>query len=387
LDERAIRHWAASEARAIGHGGIMIVHRATGVSRRRIGEGLKEIGADEKPQDIVRVRRRGGGRKKLEDARPEIVGALIELVEPATRGDPESSLRWTSKSTRVLAAELYIKCKVRVSHQVVARLLKTYGYRLQAACKTVEGKQHPDRNEQFEHIQAKADRFIACGIPVISVDTKKKELVGNFKNAGREWRPKGQPELTDVHDFAHQGIGKAVPYGVYDVGDNSGFVNVGVDHDTGTFAVASIEAWWERLGSKRYPNARSLYITADGGGSNGYRLRSWKYELQRFADRYGMTLYVSHFPPGTSKWNKIEHRLFSFISLNWRGTPLRTYKTIVNLISNTRTGMGLVVTAQMDWGTYPTGKQITDAQMKTVNIEPEDFHGDWNYAIRPRRWP
>jgi hypothetical protein len=387
FDERAVRRWAAAEARAIGHGGIMVVHRATGVSRRRIGEGLKEIDADDKPKDLVRVRRCGGGRKKKEQLHPELVEGLKELVEPATRGDPESSLHWTSKSTRSLATELYKKYKVRVCQQVVSRLLKAHGYRLQAARKTVEGKQHPDRNKQFEYIQAEAERRIRSWIPVISVDAKKKELVGNFKNGGRRWLRTGEPELTNVHDVASQGFGRVTPYGVYDVGNNSGFVNVGVDHDTGTFAVASIEAWWERMGCKRYPNARSIYITADGGGSNGHRLRSWKYGLQRFADKYGITVNVSHFPPGTSKWNKIEHRLFSFISLNWRGRPLRTYEIIVNLISNTKTDMGLIVTAQMDWGKYPVGKQITDAQMREIDIKPEDFHGEWNYAIRPRRKP
>jgi len=383
LDERATRLWIAAEARAIGYGGRAIVARATGIALSTIGHGLNELRAPVSSVELVRVRRRGGGRKKIEDKCPQIGEELEKLVGPATRGDPESPVRWTSKSTKRLADELSRRCGVKVSGKTVCRLLRQRGFSLQAPSKTLEGKRHPDRDAQFGHIDAKASGYIKRGVPVISVDTKKKELVGDFKNGGREWQPKGGPELTDIHDFPDQAIGKAVPYGVYDIADNSGYVNVGVSHDTGAFAVASIEAWWELLGACRYPSAKEIFITADGGGSNGSRLRLWKLELQRFADEHDLVVHVSHFPPGTSKWNQIEHRLFSFISINWRGRPLRTYATLVNLISGTTTKAGLVVTAQMDERDYPRGTTVTDEQMESINIEKDEFHGEWNYTISP----
>jgi hypothetical protein len=309
------------------------------------------------------------------------------LVDPVTRGDPESPLRWTCKSTHVLSTEMFRQHGIRVSDKTVARLLREHGYSLQAPNKSVEGAQHPDRNAQFEHINAKAEACIERDIPVISVDTKKKELVGNFKNAGQEWQPTAEPQLVDVHDFPEDAVGKAIPYGVYDVAANNGFVSVGTDHDTPVFAVTSIEAWWKQVGSKRYPGARDLFITADAGGSNGYRSHVWKYELQRVADKLDISIHVSHFPPGTSKWNKVEHRLFSFISMNWRGRPLRTYETIVNLISNTTNRGGLVVRARLDRRRYPLGKKISKNDLAALNIERETFHGDWNYVIRPRKAP
>ena len=310
--------------------------------------------------------------------------ALEKLVDPVTRGDPESSLRWTCKSTHVLAAELFTRHGIRISDKTVAKLLREHDYSLQAPNKAVEGAQHPDRNAQFEYINATAEACLDRAVPVISVDTKKKELVGNFKNAGREWQPEGEPELVDVHDFPGDAIGKAIPYGVYDIGSNDGFVSVGVDHDTPVFAVTTIAAWWNKVGSKRYPNAREIYITADAGGSNGYRSHVWKFELQRLADKLGIAIRVSHFPPGTSKWNKVEHRLFSFISINWRGRPLRTYETVVNLISNTTNRGGLVVRARLDRRSYPIGKKVSAKDLRELNIEREEFHGDWNYVLRPR---
>jgi hypothetical protein len=313
--------------------------------------------------------------------------ALEKLVEPVTRGDPESPLRWTCKSTHLLAEELARLHGIEVSHKTVAKLLREHRYSLQAPNKSVEGAQHPDRNAQFEHINAKAQACVARGVPVISVDTKKKELVGNFKNGGREWQPQGEPELVDVHDFPSDAVGKAIPYGVYDMAANDGFVSVGVDHDTPVFAVTSIEAWWKQVGAKRYPDARELFITADAGGSNSYRSNVWKCELQRLADKVGLSIHISHFPPGTSKWNKIEHRLFSFISINWRGRPLRTYETIVNLIGNTTNSAGLVVRAYIDRRNYPTGRKVAAREMRTVCIERDEFHGDWNYVIRPRQQP
>jgi hypothetical protein len=316
---------------------------------------------------------------------PEVWPALERLVDPVTRGDPESPLRWTCKSTALLAAELFAQREIRISDKTVAKLLRVHGYSLQAAKKTVEGAQHPDRNAQFEHINAKAKSCLERGVPFISVDTKKKELIGNFKNAGREWQPKGEPDTVDVHDFPTDAVGKAIPYGVYDVGANDGFVNVGTDHDTPVFAVISIETWWTDMGRKRYPDARELFITADAGGSNGYRLHVWKAELQRLADKLDLAIHVSHFPPGTSKWNKIEHRLFSFISMNWRGRPLRSYETIVRLIGNTSTSTGLVVRAQLDGRKYPTGRKVSAKEIRALQIERDAFHGDWNYVIRPRK--
>ncbi len=294
-------------------------------------------------------------------------------------------MRWTCKSTTVLAAELFTSFGIRISDKTVAKLLKEHGYSLQAPNKSVEGAQHPDRNAQFEHINAKAQGCIERGVPVISVDTKKKELIGNFKNGGREWQPQGEPELVDVHDFPSDAVGKAIPYGVYDLAANDGFVSVGVDHDTPVFAVTSIEAWWKQVGEQRYPDAREIFITADAGGSNGHRPRVWKAELQRLADKLGLAIHVSHFPPGTSKWNKIEHRMFSFISINWRGRPLRTYETIINLIGNTTNRGGLVVRARLDRRRYPTGRKVSAKEFRALKIERDNFHGDWNYVIKPRK--
>jgi len=384
MDERARRLWAGTEAEALGWGGIVAVARATRLAISTVTLGRNEVREGVHADDVVRVRRKGGGRRRHEVTHPELVPALDKLVDPVTRGDPESPLRWTSKSTHVLSAELFAQYGLRVGDKTVARLLRDTGYSLQAASKTVEGRQHPDRNAQFEHINAKAKSCIARGVPFISVDTKKKELVGNFKNAGREWQPKGEPDLVDVHDFPDDAVGKAIPYGVYDVAANDGFVNVGTDHDTPVFAVISIETWWKRMGAKRYPNARSLFITADAGGSNGYRLHAWKVELQRLADKLGLAIHVSHFPPGTSKWNKVEHRLFSFITMNWRGRPLRSYETVVSLIGNTTTVAGLVVRARLDRRKYPTGRKVSTKEILALKIERDAFHGDWNYVIRPR---
>jgi hypothetical protein len=384
MDERVRRHWAAAEAEAVGYGGVAIVARATGIAPSTIGIGRREL-QDDVSANVVAVRRKGGGRPRHEDAHPELLTALEKLVAPATRGDPESPLRWCSKSTQALAAEMWTTHRIRISDKTVGRLLRELDYSLQAARKTVEGRQHPERDAQFEHINATAEKCIASGVPFISVDTKKKELVGNFKNAGREWQLQDEPELVDVHDFPDDALGKAIPYGVLDVADNSAFVNVGTDHDTPVFAVTSIASWWQRMGCKRYPNARELVITADAGGSNGYRSRVWKFELQRLADKLGLAIHVRHFPPGTSKWNKIEHRLFSFISINWRGKPLRTYETIVNLIGNTTTSAGLLVRAKLDRRRYPIGKTVSDKDMKSLNIEKDAFQGAWNYTIRPRR--
>jgi len=384
LDERTRRLWAGAEAEAIGHGGIALVSRATGLAISTVQKGRNELRAGAKADDIVKVRRRGGGGVKHEVRHPELVPALKQLVDPATRGDPESPLRWTAKSAVTLSREMFEAHGIRVSDKTVGKLLHEMGYSLQATKKTVEGEQHPDRNAQFEQINAQTKVARDCGAPFISVDTKKKELVGNFKNAGLEWQPKDEPELVDVHDFPDDAVGKAIPYGIYDVVDNSGFVNVGTDHDTPVFAVASIETWWKRMGIKRYPDTRELFLTADAGGSNGYRSRVWKHELQRFADRSDLAIHVSHFPPGTSKWNKVEHRLFSFITMNWRGKPLRTYETVVNLIGNTTNSGGLVVKARLDKRRYATGKKVTKKEMSDIRIERHDFHGDWNYTIRPR---
>jgi transposase len=384
MDERGRRLWAGAEAEAMGRGGLAVVARATGLAISTVTLGRNEVRRGAKSTDLVKTRRRGGGRRRHEVVHPELTAALDELVEPSTRGDPESSLRWTSKSTAALADELEERYGIKVCDKTVARLLRECGYSLQAAKKTVEGKQHPDRNAQFEFINTKAKDCLEKGVPFLSVDTKKKELVGNFKNAGREWTPQGEPERVDVHDFPSDAVGKAIPYGVFDVGDNSAHVTVGTDHDTPVFAVTSIETWWLHMGAKRYPGAKKLFITADAGGSNSARSRVWKAELQRLADTYRLAIHVSHFPPGTSKWNKIEHRLFSFITMNWRGRPLRCYETVVNLIGNTTTRAGLVVRATVDHRKYPTGERVTEAEMKKLRIEPDAFHGDWNYIIRPR---
>jgi hypothetical protein len=383
MNERARRLWAGAEAAAIGHGGVVAVARATGMAISTVRKGRDEARAGARPDDVIKVRR-STGKRPYEAAHPEVWPALEKLVDPLTRGDPESPLRWTCKSTHVLAAELFAQQAIRISDKTVAKLLREHGYSLQAPNKSVEGAQHPDRNAQFEHINGKAKDCVERGIPVISVDTKKKELVGNFKNGGQEWQPQGEPELVDVHDFPGDAVGKAIPYGVYDVAANDGFVSVGVDHDTPVFAVTSIEAWWNQVGKQRYPNARQLFITADAGGSNGYRSHVWKHQLQRIADTLNLAIRVSHFPPGTSKWNKVEHRLFSFISINWRGRPLRSYETVVSLIGNTTNRGGLVVRARLDRRKYPIGKKVSAKELRELRIERDAFHGDWNYVVKPR---
>jgi hypothetical protein len=383
LDERGRRLWAGAEADAMGHGGVAAAARATGLAISTVRKGRDEARAGARREDVVNVRR-SAGKRPYEVEHPDVWPALEKLVDPVTRGDPESPLRWTCKSTVVLSGELFKQHGIRVSDKTVAKLLREHGYSLQAPNKSVEGAQHPDRDAQFEYINAKAQDRVDRNIPVISVDTKKKELVGNFKNGGREWQPKDEPELVDVHDFPGDAVGKAIPYGVYDLASNDGFVSVGVDHDTPVFAVTSIEAWWKQVGEQRYPKARELFITADAGGSNSYRSHVWKHQLQRIADKLGLVIHVSHFPPGTSKWNKVEHRLFSFISINWRGRPLRSYETVINLISNTTNRGGLVVRARLDRRRYPIGKKVSAAELKGLNIQPDDFHGDWNYVIKPR---
>jgi hypothetical protein len=382
LDERQRRLWSATEARALGPGGLAAVVRATGLAKSTVLRGLRE--ADSPPSlPADRVRRAGGGRKRATAIDPGLTVALEELVEPTSRGDPCSPLRWTFKSTRRLAAELKAQ-GYTVSHTLVAQLLAEQGYSLQSNRKTREGQNHPDRNAQFEHLGRRVKRQLARGEPAISVDTKKKELVGDFKNAGQTWRPQGQPEPVRVHDFLDKTLGKAIPYGVYDLGRNVGWVSVGIDHDTAAFAVQTIRRWWRGMGNKTYPQARSLLVTADSGGSNGARLRLWKWELQKLADDTGLILHVAHFPPGTSKWNKIEHRLFAFISQNWRGQPLLTHATIVNLIGSTRTATGLHVRCVLDRRKYPKQLFISDEQLATINITRDRFHGDWNYTIKPR---
>jgi hypothetical protein len=382
MNERSRRLWAATEAAALGRGGIAVVMRASGLAFNTVRRGMREM-RQKRPLPPDRVRLPGGGRKKATALHPGLVRALDRLVEPATRGDPESPLRWTCKSTRRLAAELAGQ-EYKVSHALVASLLTEQGYSLQANRKTKEGTNHPDRDAQFEHINQKVRARLRARQPVISVDTKKKELVGSFKNGGREWRPKGRPLAVNVHDFLDREKGKAIPYGVYDVGRNLGWVSVGVDHDTAAFAVNTIARWWRQMGRPSYPKAESLLITADSGGSNGSRIRLWKWELQRLADRLGMPISVCHLPPGTSKWNKIEHRLFSFISQNWRGKPLLTHAAIVELIAGTTTTTGLTVRCVLDPGTYPAKKEVTDAQMASIRLIPDRFHGDWNYTIEPR---
>ena len=381
LDERARRLMAASEALVLPYGGVSLVHRACGLSRRAIAKGIREIQSGAL-LEAGRVRRRGAGRKPITAHDPEVLVALDRLIEPDTLGDPESPLRWVCKSTRVLAAELGEQ-RHPISHVKLAQLLHAQHYSLQGTRKTEEGADHPDRDAQFRHINARVKAALAAGIPVLSVDTKKKELVGNYANAGRQWRPVKQAPSVQGHDFPHPDVPRAYPYGIYDIGRNAGFVNVGTDHDTGAFAVASIRGWWRAEGRSLYSQAKSMLITADAGGSNGSRLRLWKWELQKFADETGRTLSVCHFPPGTSKWNKVEHRLFSFISSNWRGEPLRDYETIVNLIARTTTARGLTVVCRLDRRKYATGRRISDEQMKSVNLERDRFHGDWNYVIRP----
>lgn len=381
LNERARRLWAASESKAIGYGGDALVSSATGLARETIRNGRRELEAG--VEVTGRVRKSGAGRPDIEQTQPGITQALEQLVDPVTRGDPESPLRWTCKSRAQLAAALS-KNGWTISSTTVGILLNELGYSLQSVQKSREGMAHPDRNAQFEHINATARNFQRSKQPVISVDTKKKELVGDFKNGGREWQPKGKPEKTLVHDFPTDAIGKAIPYGVYDMARNEAWVNVGRDHDTPAFAVASIRRWWMMMGKRVYPNAKDLFITADAGGSNGYRSRSWKMELQKLADETQLRIHVSHFPPGTSKWNKIEHRLFCHITKNWRGKPLRTFETIVDLIGNTRTATGLRVKAKLDKRKYPTGVVVTKEQMKALSLTTNEFQAEWNYQFTPR---
>jgi hypothetical protein len=383
LDERQRRLLMGAEARALGHGGITTVARAAGTSAVTVSRGLDELEAGGKP--LGRTRKPGGGRKPVTQTDPGLGAALLALVEPGARGDPELPLRWTTKSGRRLQAEL-AAAGHRVSAPTVAKLLKAEGFSLQANVKTIEGAQHPDRDAQFGYLNDQARDHIAAGDPVISVDTKKKELVGQFKNGGREWLPRGEPERVRVHDFMDKHLGKAIPYGVYDVAADAGWVSVGTDHDTAEFAVATIATWWRKAGSSAYPAASRLLITADGGGSNGYRTRLWKIELARLAAETGLTITVCHLPPGTSKWNTIEHRLFSHISMNWRGRPLTSHEVVVNTIAATTTSTGLTVAAELDTATYPAGIKITDQQMRDLEattLRRHTFHGDWNYSLTP----
>lgn len=383
MDERMRRQWAAAESRTYGWGGLRAVSGATGLSPNTIKRGLMELHSREAtpPAAVTpRVRRPGGGRKRATDADPQLAAALERLVDPATRGDPQSPLRWTCKSTTQLAREL-TRQGHPVSPRTVGRLLRAAGYSLQSNRKTKEGANHPDRNAQFEHINKTVKAFQRRGQPVISVDTKKKELVGNFKNGGREWRPEGEPTEVLVHDFLDKTLGKAIPYGVYDVTQNQGWVSVGVDHDTARFAAQAIRRWWQKMGLKRHRGAQELLIVADGGGSNGSRCRLWKVALQELADRLGMTIHVCHFPPGTSKWNKIEHRMFCHITQNWRGRPLISHEVIIQLIANTTTAQGLKIKAELDRREYPTGTKVTPQQLAAVRLKPAKFHGEWNYRI------
>jgi hypothetical protein len=385
LDERRRRQWAAAEAREIGYGGVSVVARATGLARSTIHAGLRDVRASrrQRVRAAERIRRAGGGRRPLTTSDPALLTALLALIEPTTRGDPESPLRWTCKSTTQLADEL-TQQRHPVSPRTVATLLKDAGYSLQANRKTREGAGHPDRDAQFRYLAGLITEGHQHGQPTISVDTKKKELVGDFKNGGREWRPTGQPIPVRVHDFLDPELGKAIPYGVYDLANNEGWVSVGIDHDTAEFAGNAIRRWWTRMGRHRFPRARTLLITADGGGSNGPRSRLWKWALQRLADDFDLTLSVCHLPPGTSKWNKIEHRLFSFISQNWRGKPLVSHQVIVNLIAATTTRTGLRVKAALDTRRYETARQVPDDVFARLRITPHTFHGDWNYTIAPR---
>jgi transposase len=381
LDERAIRRWAAAEALSLGRGGTAAVARATGIAESTIRRGRRELSSQEVPEP-GRVRRPGAGRKPLTETDPTLLGDLERLVDDTSRGDPEAPLRWTAKSLRNLASELRDQGH-QISAASVAPLLRRLGYSLQANAKTREGAKHPDRDAQFVHINETVRTALASGDPVISVDTKKKELIGDFKNAGRELRPKGDPERVRTHDFKDKQLGKVNPYGVYDVAEDAGWVAVGIDNDTAQFAVASIHGWWEQLGRERYPQATSLTITADCGGSNGYRTRLWKTELQRLADQTGLQIRVCHFPPGTSKWNRIEHRLFSFISMNWRAKPLISRQVVIDLINATTTRTGLEVFARLDERTYPKGIKVSDADLAAVQLEGNAFHPEWNYTIKP----
>lgn len=383
LDERARRLMAAGEAKTLGYGGVSLVRRACGLSRKAIAKGIREIEAGA-ALPAGRIRRPGAGRKGVMASDPRLVDALEGMIEGQTRGDPESPLRWICKSTRALATAL-TRRHHPVSHTTIAHILHDLDFSLQSNRKTEEGHDHPHRDAQFRHINAAVKRSLAQGRPVISVDTKKKELIGNYRNAGQQWRPAKQPTTVRGHDFPTAAVPRAYPYGIYDVGRNTGFVNIGTDHDTGAFAVASIRGWWRYEGKRLYPAADTILLTADGGGSNGWRLRLWKLELQTFADETGLRLAVCHFPPGTSKWNKVEHRLFSFISSNWRGEPLSDYETVVNLIAKTTTAKGLTVTCRLDRRKYATGRKVTKEEMKRVNLHPAAFHGEWNYVISPHQ--
>jgi hypothetical protein len=383
LDERARRLFAATEALSAGLGGVTAVSAVTGIARSTINRGIAELKAGDLQAD-GRIRRSGGGRKRAVEEQPGLPTALESLIEGAIRGDPEAPLRWVSRGQRTIAEALR-RQGFKVSQKLVGLLLRELGYSCQANRKTREGAGHPDRDAQFEHINKTVKAALATGAPAISVDTKKKELVGDFKNGGRELRPKSRPEPVRVHDFKIPELGKVAPYGVYDIAANEGWVNVGIDADTAAFAVESIRRWWNRLGKPRYPDARTLVITADCGGSNGNRVRLWKRELQRLADEIGMAITVAHLPPGTSKWNKIEHRLFAYISQNWRGKPLVSHQVILQLIAATTTDTGLTVTCDIDANSYPKGILVTDAEMAQINILLDPFHGEWNYTIRPRK--
>ncbi len=386
LNERSRRLWAASEALEIGWGGVTAVAEATQMSQSTVRAGIAELKAPRRGRSALppdRIRRAGAGRRRATQCDPRLLPALDGLVEPTSRGDPESPLRWTIKSSRTLAEEL-ARQSHPVSHGTVAALLGQAGYSLQGNRKTREGTSHPDRNAQFEYLNAEVTRFLNRGQPAISVDTKKKELVGDFKNGGRDWRPQGQPEEVRVHDFQDPLLGKAIPYGVYDILNNQGWVSIGIDHDTAAFAVNTIRRWWKRMGRRRFPEARELFVTADSGGSNSARCRLWKVALQELADDAKLKITIGHLPPGTSKWNKIEHRMFSFITQNWRGQPLASLQAIVELIGHTRTAKGLVVHAELDKNTYPKGVEVPDEQLNRVQLKPHVFHGEWNYTILPR---
>jgi hypothetical protein len=382
LDERTRRLTAANEAMSLSYGGVSVVHRACGLSRKALLKGIREISAGVRPLQ-GRIRRAGAGRRAIVVSDPALLEALDEMIEGHTRGDPQSPLRWICKSTRVIAQAL--SQQHPVSHMKVAQILHEQNYSLQSTRKSEEGADHPDRDAQFRHISAEVKKHLRQALPVISVDTKKKELIGNYENKGQQWLPAKQPLQVQGHDFPGPDVPRAYPYGIYDIGRNAGFVNIGIDHDTGVFAVASIRGWWRAEGRKIYADATKILITADSGGSNGYRLRLWKLELQKFADQTGLCISVCHFPPGTSKWNKVEHRLFSFISSNWRGEPLRDYETIVNLIAKTTTAKGLKVTCRLDRRKYSTGRKVSTQEMKQVRLQPNKFHGEWNYIIHPNQ--
>ncbi|BBO17315.1 ISAzo13 family transposase [Candidatus Brocadia pituitae] len=384
LNERSRRVLAAAEAKQLGRGGVSLVSRACGLSRVTITKGIRELANEDESPSVIRIRRKGAGRQSLVSAKPDLPAMLEELIEPSIRGDPESPLRWTCKSTRVLAKEL-TRQGCRISHEKVAQLLRSTGYSLQGNRKTEEGSDHPDRDKQFRYINKKVRKAMACVNPVVSVDTKKKELIGNFDNKGRQWRKAKNALRVNGHDFPKPSIPRAYPYGIYDLGLNRGFVNVGTDHDTAVFAVASLRGWWRHEGRTLYSKVTELLITADSGGSNGYRLRLWKRELQKMADEIDIPISVCHFPPGTSKWNKVEHRLFSFISSNWRSEPLRDYETVVRLIAGTTTAKGLAVVCRLDRRKYPIGCKVNDVEMAKINLVPDKFHGEWNYRIQPSK--